>query len=350
MRIKRPLISVLLPVFNSEKYLGEAIKSILDQTFTDFELLVIDDGSTDSSVAIARSFPDKRIHVIANKKHQGLVPVLNQGLRVAKGKYLARMDSDDISLPCRLEKQFAFMEEHPEIGICGTWYRVFGPGVRERLFTRPITPTADKALLPFGDPIHHPTAMVRLELLRRFNLEYDSSYRHLEDWEFWNRCSKFFDFANIGEVLFLYRFHNEQVGHLYKPEQIIQTKRVQGECIRDLGIRPTKKIVNLHWQISTRRLPHSRIFVNRAGDWLSLLVSANSRSQIYDPVDFRKEIGSRWFYVCSDCSNLGWWTAKKYWSATVRSTPSLIGLVVFLIRCALASGVSSISGGFSRPS
>jgi len=114
-----PKVTVLMPVYNAEKYLKEAIGSILGQSFSDFEFLIINDGSTDSSVKIIKSYDDPRIRFIANEKNLGVIPTLNKGFALAQGEFIARMDADDISLPKRLELQADFMDKHPEAGAIG---------------------------------------------------------------------------------------------------------------------------------------------------------------------------------------------------------------------------------------
>src|SRR5215831_13102998 len=123
-----PCVSVVLPVYNGEKYLAEALDSILQQTFNDYELIVIDDGSTDRSSAIIESYVKKDRRVIVHRQDNcGLIMSLNQGSSLARGKYIARMDADDVSLPQRLEKQLDYLEQRPDIGLLGTWIQDIGP-------------------------------------------------------------------------------------------------------------------------------------------------------------------------------------------------------------------------------
>ena len=119
MESNLPLITVLMPVYNGAKYLNEAIDSILNQTFSDFELLIIDDGSTDQSIDLIKAYNDPRIKLIVNKKNIGQSATLNKGLELARGKYIARMDQDDISMPERLKKQMGFMDEYPKFAVPG---------------------------------------------------------------------------------------------------------------------------------------------------------------------------------------------------------------------------------------
>lgn len=128
------LISVILPVYNGEKYLKEAIESILNQTYTNFEFIIIDDGSKDSSLEIIKEYEkeDERI-VAVSRENKGLIATLNEGIEKAKGKYIARMDQDDISLPNRFEEQLKIMENDKEIVVCGSWINVFGENRKEKI-------------------------------------------------------------------------------------------------------------------------------------------------------------------------------------------------------------------------
>ncbi|HAS7841575.1 TPA: glycosyltransferase family 2 protein, partial [Vibrio cholerae] len=133
-----PKISVVMSVYNGEKYLGEAIDSILKQTFSDFEFIIINDGSTDKTLEIIKSYmkKDDRI-VLVSRENKGLIVSLNEGLDLAKGQYIARMDADDISIKSRFEKQIEFLDSNPDIGVCGTWVEVFGENIKSKKWKMP---------------------------------------------------------------------------------------------------------------------------------------------------------------------------------------------------------------------
>ena len=135
-----PNISIIMSVYNSERYLKEAIESILNQTYTDFEFIITDDSSTDSSLRILEKYKnnDERITLIRNSENVGLTVNLNRMMDLARGKYIARMDADDISLPKRIATQYYFMEKNTEIGVCGTHCKSFGIGVKEHIIKRPL--------------------------------------------------------------------------------------------------------------------------------------------------------------------------------------------------------------------
>jgi glycosyltransferase involved in cell wall biosynthesis len=218
MSVINPTITVLMPVYNGAMYLPEAIDSILQQTYEDFEFLIIDDGSMDQSVRIINSYDDPRIRLIKNERNLGLVSTLNKGIDLAKGEFIARMDCDDISLPERFEKQMALMSQHPEVGVCGGWIEYFMG--RVLVLKLPISDAEIKRTLPSDNPIAHPTVMMRTKVIKNLQVYYNPGYSHVEDYELWIRLAVVTCFANIPEVLLKYRIHPEQVGHEHAEEQV----------------------------------------------------------------------------------------------------------------------------------
>ena len=201
-------ISVLMSVYNGELYLAEAIESILAQTFDSFEFLIINDGSTDSSEKIINSYDDPRIRLENNEGNKGLVYSLNKGLNLARGKYIARMDCDDIAWPHRLEKQFTFMEANPNVGICGTWFEAFDKQTDWKRTVRfPVKDTAIRALMFTQSPFCHPSVMMRKELFEIYDLKYPSEYYRAEDYGLWIKLLNYTDGYNLPEVLLRYRRH-----------------------------------------------------------------------------------------------------------------------------------------------
>lgn len=204
------LVSVVMPVYNGALYLKEAIDSIITQTHINLELIIINDGSTDNSEEIILSYNDPRIHYVVNEKNSGICVTLNKGLDAARGKYIARMDCDDISVPERLQNQVEYMEQNPSIGIIGSDIIVFGEGIEERLFTFEHDRNCCKAGLIFHTCFAHPVVMIRKNLLDTYDLRYDDEYRGLEDFELWYRISKYAGLANLPYPLLYYRKHKSQ--------------------------------------------------------------------------------------------------------------------------------------------
>lgn len=204
------LVSVIMPVYNGALYLKEAIDSILSQTHTNLELIIINDGSTDNSEEIIRSYEDNRIRYIINEKNSGICVTLNKGLDIAEGKYIARMDCDDISVPERLQKQIEYMELNPSIGILGSDIIVFGEGIKEQIFTFEHDKNCCKAGLLFNTCAAHPVIMMRKSLVDEHLFRYNDIYRGLEDFELWYRISKHAELVNLSYPLLYYRKHKSQ--------------------------------------------------------------------------------------------------------------------------------------------
>lgn len=204
-----PLISVAMPVYNCEKYLAEAINSILAQTFTDFELIIIDDGSTDNSLQVLQEFQQKDARIrLVSRENKNVAATLNEIISLARGKWIARMDQDDIALPQRFERQLQWLEQ-TGADICGSWVRRFGT-LDNRIVNLKQSDEAIKMEMLFCSPFAHPTVMVRTIMIKE--LLYDEIRPEAEDYDLWVRAAVAgWKMANIPEVLLLYRVHPQQV-------------------------------------------------------------------------------------------------------------------------------------------
>ena len=202
-----PRVSVIMPAYNVEKYVGEAIESILNQTFPDFEFIIINDGSTDNTAKIVKEYAkkDKRIKFIDNKENRGFIARLNDCLELARGEFVAKMDSDDISLPERLAKQVEYLDNNPDIGMVGVGLRKFG--AINRIDIRP----AHVGVADFMYTCATTVFMARREIIDKYNLRFDSNYFAAEDHEFYSRFARVSKIANLQDVLYLYRYHGDNV-------------------------------------------------------------------------------------------------------------------------------------------
>lgn len=231
-----PLVTVLMPVYNGEKYLREAIESILSQTFKDFELLIINDGSSDSSEEIILSYKDSRIEYVKNEQNIRLIATLNKGLELAKGKYIARMDADDISIVSRLDKQVRFLEENPTIGLLGSAFEVIGIGSKK---SYPIVDHEIRFSLLFLNTFLHSSVIFRKELCVTNNLFFDNKYIHAEDYKLWTELMFKTNVYNLDEALVKYRVHDNQISQIHSKEQIEITQKIQKEYLETAGFELT---------------------------------------------------------------------------------------------------------------
>ncbi len=310
-------VSVIMPVYNGEKYLRRAIKSILNQSFADFEFLIIDDASTDKSRDIIQSYKDPRIRFIRNNTNLKIVLTLNKALDLAQGEYIARMDCDDISLADRLAKQVAFMDSHPEIGVCGTWVKIFKYGVR-KVWRYPTEPGIIKSLLLFQCPLAHPTVMLRKKILNK-KLYYNPLYIYAEDYEFWTRLSKYTSIANIGEVLLEYRRHPNQVSLRHEEEQMATSDLIRKTQLLQLGIQPNDEELKLHQAICSYSFKATQSFIEQCEMWLLRLKTANNVVSDLPQSEFMQVLAERWFVICNRAANLGVWTWNRFWQSPLSS-------------------------------
>jgi len=225
--ITNPKVTVLMSVYNGEGYLREAIDSVLSQTYSDFEFLIIDDGSTDGSVDIIRSYLDPRIRLIENEKNIGLTRSLNKGLKLSRGEYIARMDGDDIALPERLEKQVHFLNEHVNVGLVGGSDITIN-GVGDEIgFRKKLTNNGalKQGLLAGDNQFCHPSSMFRKECIEKVG-PYREEFKMAQDYDLWLRIAEEFELANIEEAL---------CKHRIIPDSISTSKQSQQEAYHRLA-------------------------------------------------------------------------------------------------------------------
>jgi glycosyltransferase involved in cell wall biosynthesis len=213
-----PAVSVILPAYNCEKYIAKAIVSVLHQTFTDFEFIIINDGSTDKTEFAIRAFSDPRIIYLKNPTNKGLVFTLNRCIGIAKGKYIARMDADDICLPERLAKQKSFLDQNENIGVVATTIEFINDQEEKtgswELDRKTITSKQIKDQLLFKNCIAHPSVMMRARVLKE--LKYNEKQKNIEDYDLWLRVlNRGISIAKINEPLLLYRTHEDSVTTVY---------------------------------------------------------------------------------------------------------------------------------------
>ena len=242
-------VTFLIPVYNGEKFLSEALESVENQTFNDFEVLIINDGSTDDTQKIIDQFTskDKRFRSIS-RENRGLIKTLNEGLDLIETKYVARMDADDICHPQRLELQFKFMEENPDVGICGSHMHMFGNVESDFLY--PSTDKELKAKLLFSSPFCHPSVIIRKEILDEHQLRYDEYFKDCEDYKLWLDLAQHTKFANLPYILLNYRRHGESVSDLSS----LQEKGTQ--LVRRLAVSKyslSQESVQFHLDLCSQR-------------------------------------------------------------------------------------------------
>jgi glycosyltransferase involved in cell wall biosynthesis len=294
-----PRVSVLMSVYNGEQYLEEAVESILNQTFTDFEFIIVDDGSLDSSPGLLARHAqrDPRILVHRLDSNRGLSVALNAGLKLARGEYIARMDSDDVSLPDRLQEQVAFMDAHPHIGICGTWVELIGT-IKRQVWKYPTQHAAIHARMLFANTLVHPSVIMRAVAIGKNALQYDENVRYAQDYELWSRAIMSVKFANIDQVLLRYRIHAEGTGAKHRTAQYQTHAVVYRRLFSSFGFEYSEDDLRLHRQIGAYQYESDIEFLRRTRKWLELISRANKNIKLIPPEALEAELGLHWTGAC----------------------------------------------------
>ena len=331
-------ISVIMPVYNGQDYLETAISSILHQTWQKWELIIVDDGSTDSSIEIIHHQTDDRIRLTQNQRSKGVAGALNTGLDLATGKYIARMDADDISHPERLAKQFTFLEGNPEISICGCWVHYFGT-VRG-LWSYPLNDANAKAKLLFSPPFAHPTVLMKSDVFAD-GTRYDEDCGYVEDYELWVRLMNRYRFANLPTPLLEYRLHDQQVGRRLNAHQKNAIEHIQNKLFTQLGIEPTQTEQAIHRKLSSGKPVDNFEELGIAERWLVTISKANLDSKVFDQTGLDEILCQAWWETCHLASSMGAkvWTAYRKSQLRVGSSLPKFDELKFAIRCIFGVGV-----------
>ncbi len=264
-----PKVSVLLPVWNAERYLAGAIDSVLGQTLADFALLIVDDGSSDGSGALIRRYRDRRIRRIENEKNLGVTRSLNLGLEQARGRYVARMDADDLCAPERLERQVAFLDAHPRVVLVASRARrIDARGAELGVVATPVDGDTLRRRLRLGNCIVHGSVMMRADAVRALG-GYDESMERAEDYDLWLRLSERHGIAALPDLLYAWREHDAGVGRRHAEQQDGVAERARLAARRrfaaalvdeviagDLSVeRAARRALELVWEADAVRAP-----------------------------------------------------------------------------------------------
>ena len=232
-----PFVTVLMPVYNGEKYLKEAIDSILSQTYTNFEFLIINDASIDSSENIILSYNDARIRYVKNESNLRLIATLNKGIILSQGDFIVRLDADDIAREDRIEKQLNFLLSHEDYGLVGSWCKVINSDKKITYHNQHEDLIFAMALYC---PFIHPSIMIRKSIITESQLKFDENYLHAEDYELWSRLILITKVANIPDFLTFYREHEAQISARFETDQIKKANLIKINYLN--SIQPELKV------------------------------------------------------------------------------------------------------------
>ena len=297
MLVKNPVISVVMPVYNTPvPFLREAVESILEQTIRHFEFIIVDDGSTGETKAFLDSLTDERIRLIRNPENMGCTKSLNNGLRAATGKYIARMDADDISMPGRFEVQLDYMEAHPDVVVCGSKIaHEFKDTGSSRGKIEDAESYRIRMLFVSPGPVH-PTAMIRRETLVQNNIEYDENLRYAQDYGLWATLVEYGRIVTLPDKLLYFREHDDRISIKHRADQIKCDKMTQKRLLLRLLDNVTDAELDLHYLYSTGYYRDLKL-TKDVRRWYRKLIRANDKKRVYNRLKFRKKIYRSWLRI-----------------------------------------------------
>lgn len=325
-----------MPVYNGESYIDDAIDSVLAQAFSDFELIIVNDGSTDNSLRLIQDYDDHRIKCLSRDENRGLAVTRNEGVAAASGQYVAMLDCDDIANPARLEIQTAYLDENQDIGVVGSWVEIIDEAgaVTGDVWRFEASPQRLPAALLFHNCFAQSSIMARRELLGE--APYRSDFPPAEDYDLWVRLASHTRLANISKPLVRYRCH--QGGTSRKKTALAEsnTSKIIIAQLEKLGLTPTSRDMQVHRYLGKSLSCDDSVTFDLAEKWLERLLSANRLSRVYDETVFREVIHDRWFSFCEISSSYGLQSFRNYRQSPLSqdSTLSLRKLCGFALRCA----------------
>jgi glycosyltransferase involved in cell wall biosynthesis len=311
-----PKVSVYIPVYNREKYIEKAISGILNQTFKDFELLIIDDGSTDASLEKVKSFNDPRIKIYQNDGNKGIVYTRNRAFELATGTYLAINDSDDFSYPDRLEKQVAVMDANPKIGILGGIAKRIYSDTKFDYWRYPCTSEDIKLRLFWGSAMINSTLLLRLEFFKTHPLRYNPDFPVAEDYDLFERSQEFFQLQNLDDTLIDYYSHSENLTHSQNDKMKDCAFQINNRQLVKLDIVLLEKEVEVWKKLFFYEFNFSIEELQVLLKISTRIINQNAKYNYYASNEFAKDLARRLyfcFYNAGQSQGFSMFKASLFW-------------------------------------
>jgi glycosyltransferase involved in cell wall biosynthesis len=301
-----------MPVYNGVRYIDQAIKSVLNQSFRDFELIIVNDGSIDDSVSRAKAYSDARISIIDRKENLGLAATRNEGVAAARGTYVAMLDCDDIACPTRLEEQVRFLDQNPDFGLVGSWVELIdADGCSDGGVWRYETSSLKiPCALLFNNRFAQSAVMIRKDILPE--VPYRREFPPAEDYDLWVRLLQRTRLANIPKPLVQYRFHPDGTSRKQAMLAETNTRKIIVVQLNRLGIDPGEDQVTTHRLIGSGKGTTDVETLGRAAGWMDRLFTANTTVGVYNQEALRATLGEKWAIFCQASSGVGWKAFRAY--------------------------------------
>ncbi len=306
--MSNPLVSVLIPCYNVENYVAESVSSIIEQTYTNLEIIIVNDCSSDNTSSKLQELADKdnRIKIYNNATNLKLIKTLNRGIELCRGKYIARMDADDISFPTRIEKQVAFLEQNSDYDVVSSMFYTFRTGkLKYNLYRNPKTYEELQAYILFRSGICHPAVMIRRTLFSDLGLRFEEKYLHVEDYALWSKAVYCTKLANIDEPLLYYRVHEYQVSTLNEKKQIENKKEVFKIHCQKLSLPSGAEDLDVYASVAECVTSESTLdYLNRCEVFMIGLLDKNNNEHFCSSQYLERILSLHWIRICAN-SRLG---------------------------------------------
>jgi len=337
---KTPEISVIMSVYNSERFLKESVDSILNQTFRNFEFIITDDCSTDGTLGMLEDYTseDSRIVLIRNERNKGLTKNLNSMINIAKGKYIARLDADDISLPERLEKQYRFMEKNTSVGVLGTDGSIFGDKRKTIVIDRPSTHEEIRVAFAFENLLIHSSAFIRRSVLEEKNIRYDENFKIIQDYELWTRLSSETEFRILNEKLVNYRVSETNISSITEKQENYREEILKKIYLNYFEVHKfsvANNQLDTHVTMLHRKKLDNINTPDEIHEWLLYLMKQNEITRSFDNKYFNYMISKHWYKTCTRSTSLGLSVMFRYFRSELSKnySPGFIVLMRFVLKC-----------------
>jgi len=295
-------ISILMPNYNNAPYLKACLDSMINQTYQDFEVIIVDDGSTDDSIQIIENYKDSRFKIIKKTENSGIIDTLNIGLNAINSEYIVRMDGDDKMHPKRLELLINYMDTHPNIGVCGSAIKHFG--ISDETIIYNDNPKINHANLIFKHSIGHASIIIRNEIIKKHHINYSKGYHYIEDYKLFYDLSQVTKMTSIPDVLYFYR--REEYNN-YKHQEIIKNgmEKLYAEILSKLKIEQNEKHLEIHYELG--RFHNFSFLMNDYKKHLNLLIKQNEKIKLFpqpELIVIVENLKNRLFYKLVDNNKL----------------------------------------------
>jgi glycosyltransferase involved in cell wall biosynthesis len=317
---KNVTVSIIMPTYNSAKFVKKAIESILLQTFQDFELLIVDDCSTDHTLGIVQTMRHEKIRLFHTPHNLGAAGARNLGMAEARGRYIGFLDADDYAYPQRLEEQVGFLEQNPDIDLLGTWTEVANENDEIMSYFK-LNFSSEE--IPMRLLFQNCFALSSVMMRNKFTaVVFDGQYAPAEDYEYWTRLAKKARFAIIPSILTRYLEHSQGISKVKQDRMRQNVRQIITKQLNDLGIIPNEKEYELHQQIAHFEFCTSKDFLSASHQWLHKLLKTNELENKYPHFIFSKILANYWIKICLVHATLGFYTLQYFLKSPFRKYTS----------------------------